>query len=367
MADLKLVVWNMEWLNDLFVSDSEAVAAFHADDYKQMAHQKGVTVETRRKHLAGVLNHLAPDVVVVVEGPSRGEELQALFDHPDFDGDWRVVLQRSTYKDPEKGNTITSLQNIGIAVRVDQGKFEDEPTMMFDTADMERFPFFSYFLVDVDEDGIKEQYRFERRPLYVEVRPRQGQPFRVLGLHLKSKGIFGAYEWSKWWQLADANRRKILAQTSQLRMRFLDPYLTDPFTQGIPLIVCGDINDGPGLDESEKRLYGSGIERLMGNVWKPELCLRNALYDSLSPRDKVDLDFEKIVTARFDDPIFENTRHNAWIDHVLYSDVVSGGQRPWVSKAEWDHKFRRDGRDIRLLSAFPRASDHSPISVMLKV
>ncbi len=32
----------------------------------------------------------------------------------------------------------------------------------------------------------------------------------------------------------------------------------------------GDINDGPGLDASEKRLYGSGIERLMGTVWTPE-------------------------------------------------------------------------------------------------
>ena len=31
----------------------------------------------------------------------------------------------------------------------------------------------------------------------------------------------------------------------------------------------GDINEGPGLDASEKRLYGSGIERLMGTVWTP--------------------------------------------------------------------------------------------------
>lgn len=31
----------------------------------------------------------------------------------------------------------------------------------------------------------------------------------------------------------------------------------------------GDINDGPGLNASEKRLYGSGIERLMGTIWTP--------------------------------------------------------------------------------------------------
>jgi hypothetical protein len=161
--------------------------------------------------------------------------------------------------------------------------------------------------MDADDDGIDEQYRFERRPLYVEVSPQAGQPFRLLGLHLKSKGIFDAYEWSKWWQIADANRRKILAQASQLRLKFLDPYLTQVETATIPLIVCGDINDGPGLDASEKRLFGSGIERLMGTVWKPELCLRNALFEALKPKEKINLDFSAIVTASFQDPIFNDT------------------------------------------------------------
>ena len=37
--------------------------------------------------------------------------------------------------------------------------------------------------------------------------------------------------------------------------------------EGNPLIVCGDIDDAPGLDASEKRLFGSGVERLVGAVW----------------------------------------------------------------------------------------------------
>ena len=39
-----------------------------------------------------------------------------------------------------------------------------------------------------------------------------------------------------------------------MRLDFLDPLLGDPATRSIPLIVCGDINDGPGLDASEKRV-----------------------------------------------------------------------------------------------------------------
>ena len=92
---------------------------------------------------------------------------------------------------------------MGLAVRVDEGKFQDQPFLTFDTNAVEAF---DPFVVDVDDDGILEQYRFERRPLYAEVRPRDGAAFRVLGLHLKSKDIFGAYEWSKWWKIADANR-----------------------------------------------------------------------------------------------------------------------------------------------------------------
>ncbi len=150
---------------------------------------------------------------------------------------------------------------------------------------------FGGFFADIDDDGIEEQYKFERRPLYAGVNPKDGRSFRVFGLHLKSKGIFGAYEWSKWWQIADANRRKILAQATQLRLKFLDPYLAADETRGIPMVVCGDINDGPGLDASEKRLFGSGVERLMGTVWKPDSCLRNALFDALTEGEQADLDF----------------------------------------------------------------------------
>jgi hypothetical protein len=100
---------------------------------------------------------------------------------------------------------------------------------------------------DTDNDDLKEQHKFDRRPLHAEIFPQVGKPFRILGLHLKSKGIFEAYEWSKWWEKADANRKKILAQATQIRVKFLDPFLADPATSGTPLIVCGDIIIMTGL------------------------------------------------------------------------------------------------------------------------
>jgi hypothetical protein len=270
------------WMNDLFVAETQT-AAFKPDDAVP-SHHRDATVRERRDDLSGVIEDLSPDVVVLVEGPTQTDELQ-LFVDEDVQGEWRAEVQTSPGMS----------QCLGVAARVDTDRFEDPPIERFETGEIEVF---GGFLTDVDEDGIQEQYGFERKPVYAEVKPKEGRAFRVLGLHLKSKGIFTSYGWSKWWQIADANRRKILAQASQLRLQFLDPYLTADETREIPLIVCGDINDGPGLDASEKRLFGSGVERLMGTVWKPRLCLRNALFEALDEDDQAEFQLStKIPSA----------------------------------------------------------------------
>ena len=175
-------------------------------------------------------------------------------------------------------------------------------------------------------------------------------------MHLKSKGIFTALEWSKWWDNADANRKKILAQATQVRTRFLDPFLSDTATSATPLIVCGDINDGPGLDASERKLFGSGVERLMGLIWRPQHCLGNALFDSLPAKDRQELDFSSIFTTTFRDPIFENTYQHEWIDHILYSRNQAG---QWVTGTQVHSKLP-DGTAI--FTKYKHASDHFPIS-----
>ena len=344
MTTLKLVQWNMEWLNDLF-EKGDGAAQFRADDVAPQ-HAKSTTVKKRREELADVIKQLDPDIVVVVEGPSRREEL-ALFFEKDIAGTWAVELQTSS----------GGMQNLGIAVRTDRGKFEKQALKMWDTA---KDSTFDPFLIDTDNDEVQEQYRFERRPLYVEIYPVDGKPFRIFGLHLKSKGIFKSYEWSKWWSMADANAKRILAQASRVRNSFLDPYLSDEKTKNIPLIVCGDINDGPGLDASEKKLFGSGVEKLMGNVWKPELCLGNALYDTLPAHNKSSLDFSDTYTTSFRDPIFNDTYQNEWIDHILYSRNRDG----WVVNGKINETLP-DGNKI--WKSHKHASDHFPVSVEIRL
>ena len=345
MATLKFMLWNVEWMNDLFTADGQAVA-FRPDADK--TEHVNATVKQRREHLSGAINDIDPDVVVVVEGPSRPAELQLFFDADVNPGTWVTHLQ----------TTPGQQQNIGIAVRTDTGKFGTPAVAAGSWPDAAAF---APFLLDTDNDDVEEHHKFDRTPLYAEVKTAGGAVFRVLGLHLKSKGIFDAFEWARWWDKADANRKKILAQATQVRMKFVDKYLSDAATAAIPLIVCGDINDGPGFDASERRLLGSGIERLMGNVWRPGLCLGNALFDSLTDKQKTSLDFSSLATTSFKDPIFNNVYQREWIDHILYNIRAAA---PWVTQAKVIRQLP-DGQMI--WTKYKHASDHQPVVCQVDV
>lgn len=335
------MVWNMEWMNDLFNEQGN----FRPDDEKTQ-HAKDANVKQRRLALAAVINELAPDVLLVVEGPNKTEELQLFLD-TDLKGTWKGHIQAS----PRMS------QCIGIAVRTDTGKFADPAFVPTDTLVMTAF---MPWQADLENDGIQELYKFERSPLYAELTTADNKKFRILGLHLKSKLVANALEWSKWWENADANRRKIFAQASQIRMEFLDAYLTEAATEKIPLIVCGDVNDGPGMDTSERRIMGSGIERLMGNVWFPHLSLGNALFDTLTVTKKKKLDFAELATTRFSDPIFNGVFHREWIDHILYTRNTAD----WVKDAKI-YKTLQHGSLFN--PPYKHSSDHYPITAEIEL
>ncbi|MBO9454161.1 hypothetical protein J7376_00300 [Paracoccus sp. R12_1] len=357
---MKLAVWNLEWLNDMVTTDDQGRPVLKPGDARVRGPKppwqtENPTVAERSALIAEGLADLDADAIVVVEGPNLTAELQAIFDAL-APGEWLCHVQRSRYQSRPgaDGRRLGSAQCVGIALRTDRGLFADPPAIFWDSEDAASGSIHAAsepFFLDIEEDGVFEWFRYERRPLYVEIRPANGRPFRVLGLHLKSKGIFQAYEWSKWWQLADANRRRLLAQCRHIRTHFLDPYLTEAETSGIPLVVCGDINDGPGFDTSEMRLLASGVETLMGSVWKPVLTLGNALYDSLPVKDRDGLDFSDLSTTRFPDPIFNDTHHRVWIDHILYSRNAPAG---WVTGAAIP-------RETAAGTEYWKISDHFPV------
>ena len=353
MGVIRLGSWNIEWMNDLFTTSAGQVV-FKSDGTTVRGPRSGNTVRDRIDDIAGVVNALGFDALVVVEGPNRVDELQHFFDNSPVQGSWSCVVQRS----PRQS------QCVGIAVRIDTGSWSNSPVVQFDALDtasgtIKRAS--DAFDYDSDDDEIVEKHKFERRPLYVELTMADNAQFRVVGLHLKSKGISDSLEWSKWWRKADANRMRLLAQCRRFRDQFVEPYLSDSTTGSIPLIICGDINDGPGFDTSEAKLNASCIETLMGDVWWPELTLGNALFDTLTPDDQTARHFRDLATTRFKDPIFNNVYHKVWIDHILYTRNAAAG---WVNNGAI-HRNMPNGQPI--WRAFPTASDHYPVSATVAI
>ena len=87
-----------------------------------------------------------------------------------------------------------------------------------------------------------------------------GQVIRLIGAHLKSKAPHGAHNRDEVMRLSIANRRKQLAQAIWLRAR-----VAEHLELGDPLIVMGDLNDGPGLDEYEHLFGRSSVEIILGD------------------------------------------------------------------------------------------------------
>lgn len=147
-------------MNDLFTDG----LAFKNDDQQVRGPSSSKpTVKDRRESLAGVLNEVDLDALIVVEGPNKATELQLFFD-TDVDGTWGCKVQ------PTKGES----QIVGLAVRTDKEHFANEPFERFHIdegmgGESERLSNATTdFTIDTDDDVIRELHRFERLPLYAQ-------------------------------------------------------------------------------------------------------------------------------------------------------------------------------------------------------
>jgi Endonuclease/Exonuclease/phosphatase family len=208
---------------------------------------------------------------------------------------------------------------------------------------------------DVDQDGVEERLRWERRPLEVVFRVGANGPrFRLVFVHTKSKGIFDVTDLAGWQSVSLGIRKKLVAQATKLRTR-VDKLLR----AGESLIVLGDFNDGPGMDAFERVLGGSFVENVMGSVFEPELVLHN----TLAWMTRTSADRANLWTVEFPDPIVNPQRgleHKVWIDHILASqDLIRDGGPLNV--------VRDSGRIATRDTIARKASDHFAVHCTLRV
>lgn len=341
--DILFAVYNMEWMKDLFHRDGTPKRVDDPDLSEEELRQA-----ERSVRLAEVVAALDADILCIVEGPdtlASGEktavtQLEAWRDLHGLDPDYRAV----------QGITSGGQQELCALYRHSKVSLVHIPE-----ANSRRNPFDEPFLVDTIESLIKEQYAHYRPPLELSIRdPQNGDAElgRVIVAHTKSKGIFDLVDMARFEQLSERNRRKLYAECFSIRER-CDQWLDD--NPAMKIIVCGDINDGFGIDYYEQRFSRSAVEILLGDVWEPEKIFRHVL-----PRPKLNRYGWYPSSSRFTDRI-TGDQFNVLIDHVLVSQAA-----PFADGLVWNPFPDNAPDEVKAIKrALLEASDHFPVTTRL--
>ncbi|RVT87432.1 endonuclease [Rhodobacteraceae bacterium CCMM004] len=341
---MRFATYNVEWFNALFDD------AGHLYDDGAWSSRRDVTRADQTAALIAVFRALDADGITVIEAPDhngRRSTVRALEGFAACAG----LRARSAVI----GFANDTQQEIAFLYDPDRIAARHDPvgSPTADRAADEAPRFDGTFRIDLDIDATLDTVRWSKPPLELAVEVAGGGALRLIAVHAKSKAPHGAATPEAIMRVSIANRRKQLAQCIWLRRR-----VAGHLARGEPLIVMGDFNDGPGLDEYERLFGRSGVEIVIGGPGEPQLYdphARAALSRRLGAAPS---------TARFY-LAHEGRWLSALLDYAMVSPELAATRPRWRI---W-HPFDDAGcyRDRALREALLTASDHYPVTVDLPV
>ncbi len=336
---MRIATYNVEWFDHLF--DDRGAMRF--DDGWSGRHD--VTRRAQLGALGAVFRALDADAVMVIEAPDVGRRRDGVFALEGFAAHFGLRARSCAL-----GFENDTQQEIMLLFDPDRLSAVHDPRAS-DVAPR----FDTHLLLDLDLDGGPDDVVWSKPPLELAVRTAAGTALRLIGVHAKSKAPTGARTAAQATRLAIANRRKQLAQCIWLRRR-VDAHLA----AGENLIVLGDFNDGPGLDEYERLFGRSGVEVVLGEGDAARLYDPHA-ERAMQPRR---LSAALPTTARFAVP--PDWR---WLMALLDYVMVSPGLRNRAPVWRIFHPFEDPAifADPPLRAALLTASDHFPVVIDLDI
>lgn len=332
---MRIATYNVEWFHKLF---DDAGTLLRDDGWSG---RWNVTRAAQTDALTTVFQAIDADAVLVVEAPDTSKGRDGAVALRNFAAHAGIRARKVL-----AGFTNDTQQELMLLYDPDVITARHDPVAL----GAPRFD--AEFAIDLDIDATEDLVRFSKPPLEAALETPLG-PIRLIGAHVKSKAPHGAVTDADVMRMAIANRRKQLAQCIWLRRR-VEAHLD----AGEALIVAGDLNDGPGLDEYEALFGRSGLEIVLGTNGPAEKRLfdphgAQALQSKLSANP---------TTSRF------YLRHQkrylqALLDYVMVSPSLRGRADRWHI---W-HPFDDPecwGRE-HLRDALLTASDHFPVSLDL--
>jgi hypothetical protein len=339
---IRLATYNVEWFNALFDNRGRML-----DDHEPSTRYK----TSRGEQLAAlgiVFTALDADGIVIIEAPDTNGHRSTVKALETFARAAGLRARKALIGYPSETE-----QEIAFLYDPDRLTAHHDPIGLPATshgsAEAPRFD--TTFRYDLDADSVSETIRFSKPPLELALTTRTGASFRLIGVHAKSKNPYGAVGREAQIRLSIENRRKQLAQCLWLRQR-VDGHLD----AGESLLVMGDFNDGPGIDEFEKLFGHSGVEIVLGTAPDPARQLFDP-HASMALQSKVGL---SPTTARF--YLAPQKRYfEALLDFIMVTPDLAARSPEWRI---W-HPFN-DPRVMEvpeLREALLQASDHFPVTI----
>lgn len=341
---MRIATYNVEWFTNLF-DDHDALLL---DDGWSGRHD--VTRRQQLESLAIVFTALDADAVMVIEAPDSNSHRSTVRALERFASLFELRARRALL-----GFENQTQQEIALLYDPDALSARHDPkgevTGKQGASDAPRFD--SVFRIDLDTDAAPDHVVFSKPPLEVAVTTANGTDLRLIGVHVKSKAPHGATTPQDIMRLSIANRRKQLAQCIWLRQR-----VTQHLEAGEELIVLGDFNDGPGLDEYEKLFGRSGVEIVLGEDGDLPLFDPHARM-ALSQRVGA-----MPISARF--YLHHQKRYlSALLDYAMVSPGLRARQPHWRIWHPFDDPACYNAPELR--EALLTASDHFPVSIDLDI
>lgn len=334
---MRLATYNIEWFANLFDNDDRLIV----DD--EWSGRRDITRAQQVEALGKVFSALDADAVMIVEAPNTGRNQNTVRALESFAAafDLRTSAAVMGFANDTHQELALLYDPEALSARHDPvGEAVGDP-------DSPRFD--SSFRIDLDIDATEDLVRFSKPPLELQVTTQRGTALRLIGAHLKSKAPHGARNRDAAMRLSIANRRKQLAQAIWLRRR-IDGHVS----QGQSLILMGDLNDGPGLDEYENLFGRSSVEILLGDD----------LYDPHAHRALQRRLGASPTTARF--RIHEGDRYlQALLDYVMVSPDLMSRRPSWRIWHPFDDAHCWEMVELR--QALLTASDHFPVSLDIDI
>lgn len=355
---MRLATYNVEWFDALFDDAGHPLA----DD--EWSGRRDVTRAQQLEALGVVFTALDADAVMVIEAPDTSDRRSGTRALETFAEVFGLRARRAV-----GGFFNDTQQEIALLYDPDRMTARHDPRGHAPTGAMpvrgawhsaSGIPRFDgSYRIDLDIDARQDLVNFSKPPLELEVTlppgPAPAHRLRFIGAHLKSKAPYGAVGRDEVMRLSIANRRKQLAQAIWLRER-----VVTHLEAGESLIVMGDLNDGPGLDEYEELFRRSSVEIVLGEG-EPEAL---QLYDPHAAEALTRRIGAQPATSRFFLP-GQDRYLQALLDYIMVSPDLRRRHPAWRI---W-HPFDDPAcwRTPELREALLAASDHFPVTLDLAI